>query len=109
MLRHLPKVFLGTIDRASQYAALVRTAKLIVESSGPVPVHVDGEIYPEDARRFEIEIVPQALTVIGNWEKRHSLENEGKAIIVNPEALIPDKIRSGRIGFKPYPRRSIPG
>lgn len=68
LLRHLPKVFLGTIGRAAKYAALSKTAKLVVESRGPVPVHVDGEIYPEDARRFEIEAVPKALTVIGNWE-----------------------------------------
>jgi YegS/Rv2252/BmrU family lipid kinase len=68
LLRHLPKVFMGTIDRAAEYATLSRTTKLIVESSAPVPVHLDGEIYPEDARRFEIEVVPRALTVIGNWE-----------------------------------------
>lgn len=67
LLWHLPKVFRGTIERAKKYAALLRTAKLKVEAAGPVPVHVDGEIYGNGETRFEIEVVPKALRVIGNF------------------------------------------
>jgi diacylglycerol kinase (ATP) len=67
LLWHLPKVFLGTIGRAKKYAALFRTGSLTVESAGPVPVHVDGEIYDGGETRFEIEIVPKALRVIGGF------------------------------------------
>lgn len=67
LLWHLPKVFLGTIDRVKKYAALRRTTRLSVEANGPVPVHVDGELYPDTETRFEIEVVPKALSVIGNF------------------------------------------
>ncbi len=66
LLWHLPKVFRGTIDRV-KYAALRRTTKVTVETQGSVPIHVDGEIYPGDERRFTIEVVPKALDVIGNF------------------------------------------
>ncbi|OGW42361.1 MAG: hypothetical protein A2010_08745 [Nitrospirae bacterium GWD2_57_9] len=67
LLWHLPKVFLGTLDRVTKYAVSKRTARLVIESSLPVPVHLDGEIYTGAERRFEIEVVPRALTVIGNF------------------------------------------
>lgn len=66
LLWHLPKVFLGTIDRVKRYATLLKTEKLVVEAAGPVPIHVDGEIYDNGETRFEIEVVPKALMVIGN-------------------------------------------
>jgi diacylglycerol kinase (ATP) len=66
LLWHLPKVFLGAIDGV-KYATLHRTDRLVVETNGPVPVHLDGEIYPGDENRFEIEIIPRALRVIGNF------------------------------------------
>ncbi len=67
LLWHLPKVFLGAIDRVTAYAQTARTAKLIVESKTPVPVHVDGELYPGNEKRFVIEVLPKALTVIGGF------------------------------------------
>jgi diacylglycerol kinase (ATP) len=67
LLWHLPKVFLGTIGRVKRYATLLKTEKLVVEVSGPVPIHVDGEIYDNGEARFEIEVVPKALRVIGNF------------------------------------------
>ncbi len=66
LMWHLPKVFLGTIDKVTNYARLTRTAKLSIASTHPIPVHVDGEIFPGDGKDLEIEIVPGALTVIGN-------------------------------------------
>jgi YegS/Rv2252/BmrU family lipid kinase len=69
LLWHLPKVFLGTIDRATRYARLTRTAKLTVESQRPLPVHVDGELFTADGNTLAIEVVPRALTVIGNFSR----------------------------------------
>ena len=65
LLWHFPKVFLGTIDRVS-YATLERTAELTIMSSGPVPIHVDGEIYSGAETNYHVSIVPRALTVIEN-------------------------------------------
>jgi diacylglycerol kinase family enzyme len=67
LLRHLPKVFLGTIDRVTRYAMTRRTARLVIESPDRVPVHIDGEIYNGGEKRFEIEVIPKALTVIGGF------------------------------------------
>ncbi len=64
LLWHLPKVFLGTIDKVTKYARLHRTAKLTVESAYAIPVHVDGELFSYEGRTLELEVVPAALTVI---------------------------------------------
>jgi len=75
LLWHLPKVFQGTIDRVERYASMRQVRRLRVESSLPVPVHVDGEIYRGDTSRLDIEIIPNALVVIGNFPT-----NDGKTI-----------------------------
>jgi diacylglycerol kinase (ATP) len=67
LLWHLPKLFQGTLDRVVRYASMQQVRRLRVESSLPVPVHVDGEIYRGDTSRLDIEIIPNALTVIGNF------------------------------------------
>ena len=67
LLWHLPKVFLGTIDKVTKYARLTRTTKLLVESSHAIPVHVDGEIFDGNGRALHIEVVAAALTVIGKF------------------------------------------
>lgn len=69
LLWHLPKVFLGTIDRVTKYVRMTRTTKLTIESAHPIPVHVDGEIFAGDGTVLEIEIVPHALTIIGNFTR----------------------------------------
>lgn len=63
---HFPKVFLGTIERA-KYARLERTAKISLQSSLPIPIHVDGEIYTGNCQSCEIEIIPNALKVVANF------------------------------------------
>lgn len=63
LLWHFPKVFLGTIDRVS-YASQERTAELTVTSRGPVPIHVDGEVFPGKEAAYRVSVVPRALTVI---------------------------------------------
>lgn len=65
LLWHFPKVFLGTIDRVS-YAACERTAELTITSNGPVPIHVDGEIFPGSETTYTVSMIPRALTVIEN-------------------------------------------
>jgi len=67
LLWHLPKVFQGTLERVERYASMTRVTKLRVESAAPVPVHVDGEVYRGDTSRLDIEVIPNALTVIGNY------------------------------------------
>ncbi|MHB8843817.1 MAG: diacylglycerol/lipid kinase family protein [Nitrospirota bacterium] len=67
LLWHLPKVFQGTLDRVERYASMQRVTKIRVQSTVPVPVHVDGEIYRGDTSRLDIEILPSALAVIGNF------------------------------------------
>ncbi len=64
LLWHLPKVFLGTIERATAYAAASRTSGISVESAYDVRVHVDGEVLDGKERRWEITVLPKALTVI---------------------------------------------
>jgi len=62
ILRHLPDLFNGTIDRAPlvQYH---RSTEIIIEGDGPLLFHVDGE--PETVDRvLNISILPQALQVI---------------------------------------------
>ncbi|MDA8099828.1 MAG: diacylglycerol kinase family lipid kinase [Nitrospiraceae bacterium] len=66
LIWHLPKVINGTLDRVELYASMRTARKIRVESASPLPVHVDGEIYRGDTTRLEIEILPKALTVIGN-------------------------------------------
>ena len=67
LLWHLPKVFQGTLERVKRYASMTRVTSLRVESAVPVPVHVDGEVYRGDTSRLDIEVIPNALTVIGNY------------------------------------------
>jgi len=68
LLWHLPKVFQGTIGTVVKYASMYRTAKITIKSAHPVPVHVDGEQFSSPDNVYEIEVLPKALTVIGNFE-----------------------------------------
>lgn len=67
LLWHLPKVFRGTIGRVTKYASMYRTAKVRITSAQPVPVHIDGERFSSKDNAYEIEVLPTALTVIGNF------------------------------------------
>ncbi len=42
----------------------LKTDRLLIESEAGLPVHADGEIRYTDARRLEIEILPQSLTLV---------------------------------------------
>ncbi|HVA55231.1 MAG TPA: diacylglycerol kinase family protein [Gammaproteobacteria bacterium] len=41
-----------------------KTDRLLIESEAGLPVHADGEIHYTDAKRLDIEILPQRLTVV---------------------------------------------
>jgi diacylglycerol kinase (ATP) len=69
LLWHLPKVFQGTLERVEKYASMTQATGLRVETSQQVPVHVDGEVYRGDTSRLDVEIIPKALTVIGNFPR----------------------------------------
>ncbi len=79
IMRYLPNVFSGRIEKIS-YAKMHTTRRLRVESTDPVPVHVDGEIFAEHDHVFEIEVVPKALTVIGNF-----MDEEANRTRINSE------------------------
>jgi len=64
---HLPKVFLGTIEK-TEHAITRRTARLTIRSEHPLPIQVDGEVYALEGNPCEISVVPKALTVIGNFD-----------------------------------------
>jgi len=63
---HLPKVFLGTIEKTA-HAMTRRAARLTVHSEHPLPIQIDGEVYALEGNTCEISVVPKALTVIGNF------------------------------------------
>jgi diacylglycerol kinase (ATP) len=63
---HLPKVFQGTIDK-TQHAVTRRAEQLTVESLHRLPLHIDGEMYSLEGNICEISVVPNALTIIGNF------------------------------------------
>lgn len=67
LFRHLPKVFQGTIDK-TQHAVTRRAPRLTITSPHPLPLHVDGEIYALEGNTCEIAVVPNALTIIGNFK-----------------------------------------
>jgi diacylglycerol kinase (ATP) len=62
LLWHLPRVFLGTIDRAPVVETFpVREARIDLE--GDAPYHVDGEIRPA-TRRLEVSVTPRCLNLL---------------------------------------------
>lgn len=64
ILRLIPHFIRGT--HTSQPAVrMARTRKVVVTSEEGLPSHVDGEIFTQDARRLEIEILPQRLNIVG--------------------------------------------
>jgi len=66
ILRHFPKLLNGHIGQVKQ-VQLGRSPELKVSSDKPLPVHMDGEIYSMSAREIIVQLVPQALRVIGHW------------------------------------------
>jgi len=59
----LPRAFNGTIA-ASPYARTFRASSLSISASSPLPSYFDGEVLEPYALRYDINILPGALTVI---------------------------------------------
>lgn len=62
MLRHLPKLFNGNIERAP-HIRYYRSNEIVIEGDGPLLFHVDGEPETTDGA-LHISVLPQALQVI---------------------------------------------
>ncbi|MCB9153285.1 MAG: diacylglycerol kinase family lipid kinase [Caldilineae bacterium] len=63
ILRLLPKLPKGK-HVGEPAVEMSRFTHLVVESESPLPVHADGEILWTDARRVEIEVLPDRLDVV---------------------------------------------
>ena len=62
ILRHLPNLFNGTIDRMPSLR-YYRSAEIVIEGDGPLLFHVDGEPNVTEGA-LHISVLPQALQVI---------------------------------------------
>jgi YegS/Rv2252/BmrU family lipid kinase len=60
----LPHVIRGTHLAQTRYVSAARAPDLVLEAAGGVPVHLDGEVFRTDARRLEIRVLPQRLSVV---------------------------------------------
>jgi len=64
ILRMIPLFIRGTHTHQAA-VRMVRSRRLVVESEDGLASHVDGEIFTQDARRLEIEILPRRLNIVG--------------------------------------------
>jgi YegS/Rv2252/BmrU family lipid kinase len=62
MLRAVPSFMRGEQESNPQ-VQLERARHVMVEASAPQVIHLDGEIFATDARRFEVSVVPGVLRV----------------------------------------------
>jgi YegS/Rv2252/BmrU family lipid kinase len=60
----LPHFMRGTHVGLSRYVTIDRAPRFTIEAPAGIPVHLDGEIFREDARRLEVVVLPQRLEVI---------------------------------------------
>ena len=62
MLMIIPRFLRGTHVTHKQIQ-MDRARRVKVEASEPQAIHLDGEIFATDARKFEVSIIPDALRV----------------------------------------------
>ncbi|MCF7803409.1 MAG: diacylglycerol kinase family lipid kinase [Candidatus Marinimicrobia bacterium] len=72
ILRHFPKLFNGKIG-AVQQVTMERSPDLYITSDHNLPVHMDGEVFAMNARDIHVQIVPDAVKVIGNWDRNATI------------------------------------
>ncbi len=60
----LPHFMRGTHIGQTRFVAADRTACLTINAADGMPVHLDGEIYREDARQMTIRVLPRCMEVI---------------------------------------------
>lgn len=61
----LPKFLAGTHGSQKKYVMMGRSDHVVIETPVGIPVHLDGEIFRDDARRLEVRALPGRLIVIG--------------------------------------------
>ncbi len=66
----LPHVIRGTHLSKKRYVSAARTPALVLEAPAGVPVHLDGEVFCENARRLQIQVLPQRLRVFAAGASR---------------------------------------
>lgn len=64
LIKNIPKVIKGTHESLPE-VKIIRAKKVIIEGKEELPVEYDGELLTGQ-KKMEIEIVPQALSIIGN-------------------------------------------
>jgi diacylglycerol kinase (ATP) len=64
ILRLLPHFIRGTHASQTRYVTIAKTARLVCEAPGGIPVHLEGEVIRTDARRLEIRALPSCLAVL---------------------------------------------
>jgi YegS/Rv2252/BmrU family lipid kinase len=57
----------GTIYKVRE-VHMLRGKNINIQSKIPLPVHFDGEIYSGNTKELRISLVPQSMSVIGNWK-----------------------------------------
>ncbi len=62
----LPKFLAGTHVTQEKYVKIERSDHVVIETPVGIPVHLDGEIFRDDARRLEVKALPGRLMVIGS-------------------------------------------
>jgi diacylglycerol kinase (ATP) len=60
----LPHFMRGTHVGLTEYVTMARAPMIAIHAPDGMPVHLDGEIYREDARRMEVRVLPGRLEVI---------------------------------------------
>lgn len=66
ILRHFPKLLDGRIGIVDQ-VTLAKSPGLFITSDEDLPIHIDGEIFRMDAKEVKVQLLPDALPVIGKW------------------------------------------
>ncbi|MFQ6615565.1 MAG: diacylglycerol/lipid kinase family protein [Fidelibacterota bacterium] len=60
------KLINGTVEKVDE-VTIHQSRNVRITSEVPLPVHVDGELPQNEVTQMEVELIPKALLVIGNW------------------------------------------
>lgn len=66
VVRNFLKLTNGSVEEVAE-VTVFQSRKVRITSDAPLPVHMDGELPEEEPKRVEVELIPQALEVIGDW------------------------------------------
>ncbi|MDP6593217.1 MAG: diacylglycerol kinase family lipid kinase [Candidatus Marinimicrobia bacterium] len=66
VVANFTKLFNGRINDLDE-VSLRTSRKVKISSEVPLPIHIDGEIPEREITEIEIEMIPEGLSVVGNW------------------------------------------